>query len=56
MSLVLGYLEHEQLARETAAALEAKGTDVVLVHGDVREPETAEKLVAGALGRFATRC
>jgi NAD(P)-dependent dehydrogenase (short-subunit alcohol dehydrogenase family) len=52
MLLVLGYLEHEEQGRSLATALEASGHEVVLVHGDVTDPETAQKLVDSALGRF----
>jgi len=52
MSLVLGYLEHEAQAREVAQGLEAEGGKIALVHGDIREAETAERLVGEAMERF----
>jgi acetoacetyl-CoA reductase len=52
MSLVLGYLEHKQQAESLQVELTAAGSNVLLVHGDVTQPRTAEELVGAALDRF----
>src|SRR5438132_10034145 len=46
MSLVLGYLEHEEQAKAVAASVETVGSKAVLVRGDLRERDTAERLVS----------
>ena len=52
MSLVLGYLEHRQQAESLRAELTAAGSEVLIMHGDVSQPDTAEQLVGAALDQF----
>ena len=50
--VTFSYRGNEVAARETADAVEALGRRVVAQPGDVTKPESAEALVAAALGAF----
>jgi enoyl-[acyl-carrier protein] reductase III len=46
--LALGYLRNDRAAEEAKAELEGAGVDVVLLRGNLGDPDKAEALVAGA--------
>jgi 3-oxoacyl-[acyl-carrier protein] reductase len=51
-NLVLNYLSNETGAKETAGLAEQIGSETLLVQGDVREAETAQRVVDEAINRF----
>jgi 3-oxoacyl-[acyl-carrier protein] reductase len=50
--LVLNYKTNEKGAKESAKAVEALGREATLVHGDVGQAETAQRVVDETLARY----